>query len=89
MPFKEGDAKPENSGRKQNVKNKKTEQWEQFAEYCATEGLAKFKEELNKLSGKDYIAAFTNLLEFHQPKLARNENENNQSGKIVIEVKHV
>ncbi len=53
------------------AKNKKTVQWEVFSEYCLNGGLVKFKEELNKLNGNDYVDSFIKLLEFHKPKLSR------------------
>lgn len=66
--FEEG-----NPGKPKGAKNKKTKQWEVFSTYCLNGGLIKFQEELNKLDGKDYVNAFTNLLEFHKPKLQRGE----------------
>lgn len=66
--FKEG-----NQGKPKGAKNKKTQQWETFSLYCLGGGLKKFEEELNKLTGKDFVVAFTNLLEFHKPKLQRGE----------------
>lgn len=60
-------------GRTKNSKNKRTEQWENFAAYCFNGGLKKYQEEMDKLTGKDYVTAFNNTLEFHAPKLARTE----------------
>jgi hypothetical protein len=71
MPKKKGD--PKTGGRSVGAKNKKTEQWEVFAAYCMDGGLAKLEEELHKLKGKDFINAFSLLLEYHKPKLARTE----------------
>lgn len=61
------------AGSRKGIPNKKTEQWEAFVAYCMNGGLEKFQEELDKLEGKEYVNAFTNLLEFHKPKLARTE----------------
>lgn len=60
-------------GRTKGKRNKKTEQWEVFSSYCLKGGLKKFQTELNKLKGKDFVRAFTDLIEFHKPKLARTE----------------
>ena len=79
MPFKKGDKKVK--GREKGAKNKKTLQWETFSEYCLNSGLAKFEKELNKLEGSSFVNAFTNLLEFHKPKLSRGEQE--QTGTIM------
>lgn len=74
------------AGSRKGIPNKKTQQWETFADYCLTGGLEKFQKELDSLSGKDFIIAFSNLLEFHKPKLARNENINEDKGELTIKV---
>ena len=85
MPFKKGNIL--GRGRK-NKKNKKTIQWEIFSSYCLVGGLKRFQEEIDKLEGKDFIIAFTNLLEFHAPKLARIENTHEgEVTHIIIEKK--
>jgi len=53
-------------------------------------GLEKFKQELNTLEGKDYVNAYLTLLEFHKPKLARNDNKHSLDESIesiTIEIK--
>jgi hypothetical protein len=70
------------AGSRKGVPNKKTEQWETFAEYCLNGGLERFQKELNSLKGKQYVDAFTALLEYHKPKLARSDV--NHSGKVDI-----
>lgn len=59
------------AGSRKGIPNKKTAQWETFSEYCLNGGLERFEHELNTLEGKDFVNAFTTLLEFHKPKLAR------------------
>lgn len=78
------------AGSRKGIKNKKTEQWEAFAAYCMNGGLVKLEQELNKLEGKDYAMAFTNLMEFHKPKLARTELTGLDGGpiKTVSETTH-
>lgn len=63
------------AGNRKGIPNKKTVQWEAFSEYCLNGGLKRFEQELNSLEGKDYVNAFTALLEFHKPKLARTETK--------------
>lgn len=81
--FKEGHEKK--GGRGKGAKNKKTAQWEAFSQYCLNSGLAKFEKELNKLEGSAFVNAFTNLLEFHKPKLSRGEQEQTGTVRIIIE----
>lgn len=58
-------------GKKIGTPNKKSQQWEVFADYCVNGGLEKFQRELDALNGKTFVDAFTNLLEFHKPRLSR------------------
>ncbi len=61
------------AGNRKGIKNKKTAQWEQFAEYCMNGGLEQYQIALEQLQPKDYVIAFNGLLEFFKPKLARTE----------------
>ncbi len=78
--FKKGDKKI--AGRTKGTPNKKTEQWEVFADYCLNGGLQRFQQELNSLEGDKFVNAFSALLEYHKPKLARSDV--NHSGDISI-----
>lgn len=71
MPFKKGHKLAK--GRPVGSKNEKTIAWEKFSDYCLNSGLEKFERELNKLTGANYVKAFSLMLEFHKPKLARTE----------------
>ena len=70
-------------GRPKGVKNKRTEQWETFADYCLNGGLERFERELNTLEGKDYVNSFLSLLEFHKPKLARTETKHEVADETI------
>ena len=83
MPKKKGCEKT--GGRKPNTPNKKTEQWLIFSEYVLNGGLEKFEQELSKLQGKDFINAFTTLLEYHKPKLARTELTGKEGKDLIPE----
>jgi hypothetical protein len=58
-------------GRNAGVRNKKTQLIDGFAAAICDGGMGKFKKELNKLSGKDYIYAYLTLFEYVKPKLSR------------------
>lgn len=62
-------------GRQKGTPNRKTETWETFAAYCIEGGLERFRSELEKLKGKQYVDAYLTLLEYHKPKLARVEKK--------------
>lgn len=70
MPFEKGNTV---RGSRKGKKNKRTEQWDAFADYCLNGGLQRFQDELGRLKGKDYVMAFSNMLEFHKPKQQRIE----------------
>jgi hypothetical protein len=69
--FKNGNKK--GKGRPKGSKNKRTEQWEMFSEWMMNEGLVKFKTELCKLEGKEYVSAVSNMMEYFAPKKKRTE----------------
>ena len=72
MPlFEKGVQRSVDAGRKKGVPNKRTEQWNLFVAHVMAGGLDKFKDELAKLKGRNYVEAYLKLLEFHQPKLTR------------------
>ena len=81
---KKGDKKPPGSGRKVGSVNKKTIQWKTFSEYCMNGGLDRFKRELDKLRGEQYVRHFLNLMEFHQPKLTRTTHVDNDGNALPI-----
>ena len=74
-------------GLRKGVKNKRTEQWEIFSEYCLNGGLERFEQELHKLNGRDYVNAFMSLLEFHKPKLARTEVKH--EGEVGVNINEI
>lgn len=88
MAFQKGKSGNSN-GRPRGAKDKRTTQWEIFSAYCLEGGLKKFEEELNSLSGKDYVQAFTNLLEFHKPKLTRSTVTGENGNSIEVKITHV
>lgn len=85
MPFQKGQKKQ--GGRKKGVlnKSKKSDQWDYFTNYCIKGGLIRFKKELDKLKGKQYVDAFLTLLEYHKPKLQRSELIGADKMKLQVE----
>lgn len=60
-------------GRPKGSKSRRTEEWERFADYFMQEGIERLRTEMAALEGKDFIATMKDLMEYFQPKLARNE----------------
>ena len=73
MPFQKGNKLA--TGRPKGALNEKTSMWNNIGECISTWGAERFLQELNTLTGKDYIFAYTNIVEFFKPKLARNQND--------------
>lgn len=71
-------------GRGAGTPNKKTAQWLVFEDYMLNAGLEKFQAEVNKLQGKDFIIAMTNMMDFFKPKMNRTTHDGEISTKIVV-----
>lgn len=72
MPFEKGQSGNE-TGRPKGSQNKETKQLREFLAHVLDDNRDKFKKELNKLKGRDYINAISNLMEYCTPKLQRSE----------------
>jgi hypothetical protein len=62
------------AGRKKGVVSTRTKIVQSFADAIVAGGTARFKKELNKLEGKQYVDAYLTLLEYTLPKKARIEH---------------
>jgi hypothetical protein len=71
-------GKKKTGGRKAGVPNKKTALIKAFCHYLVEDGFDKFKDEINKLEGKEYVEVFIGLAKIScgSPKnqLAANES---------------
>lgn len=45
--------------------------WQSFGEWINTQGIERYKAEMEGLSGKEYIIAMSLILEYYKPKLTR------------------
>jgi len=87
MPFKKGDKKPENSGRKKGVRNKTTN----FVEACNNfdlDILACLIEDMKDMAPFQRVDYWAKLLEYYYPKKKAPLEIGNADGegfKIVIE----
>lgn len=59
--------------------------WQNLCEFVKADGAKKLKDEMNKLKGKDYVIAYTTLLEFVKPKLQRVSHDG-ESQTITINI---
>lgn len=72
-------------GKVKGLKNKKTQQWEAFAEWFMSEGMSRLKTEMATLSGKDYVNTTKDLLEYFKPRLARTELSGDEKKPLAIQ----
>lgn len=83
MPFKKGQS-GNSKGKPVGAIGKKTQQWQVFEEYMLNAGLEKFQQEVNKLQGKDFIIAMTNMMDFFKPKMNRTTHDGEITNTIVV-----
>ena len=57
------------NGRKIGTKNKKSIEWEALGEAIRNKHAKRFNEELDKLEGREFIKAYTNIINYFKPKL--------------------
>jgi hypothetical protein len=70
--FKKGES-GNPAGKPKGAISEKTRFWNELKEFMTNDGAQRYMDELQKLSGKDYINSFSQLLEYFQPKLVRSE----------------
>ena len=62
-----------NPGKPMGALSKKTILWNQLGEWFISDGALKFIQEMKKLEGKEFINAYSQMLEYFKPKLSRSE----------------
>ena len=75
-----------NSGRLHGSLNAKNELLQGFIRDICDGGRDKFRKELGKLEGKDYINAYMAMFEYYAPKLARQELTSPKDHPITIKI---
>lgn len=60
--------------------------WENLCDYIKTDGSKKLQEEMAKLKGKDFVMAFSTLVEFVKPKLSRTTLETDKDKPFEITI---
>lgn len=71
--FKPGQGKSKGAKAKKTLLKEKVgiSTWEQMGQWLLNEGMERYKKEMVKLTGKDFIYAHTTLMEYFKPKLNR------------------
>ena len=62
-----------NPGKQKGTISEKTKFWNEMKDFMVNEGAERFKEELMRLKGSQFVYAYSNALEYFQPKLSRAE----------------
>jgi len=75
-----------NSGRLHGSLNAKNELLQGFIRDICDGGRDKFRKELGKLEGKDFINAYMAMFEYYAPKLARQELTSPKDQPITIRI---
>lgn len=75
-----------NPGKPKGAVSEKTKFWNELKDWMIEGGADKFKEEMGKLQGKDFIHAYNNALEYFKPKLARTEIKAEVNDKTIVDI---
>jgi hypothetical protein len=86
-----------NTGKPRGAKALKTkikenigvQSWQSLSDYVLSDGVDRLLQEMQQLSGKEYVSAHMAMLEYFKPKLQRLEsnitNQNNEPSQIIIQ----
>jgi hypothetical protein len=64
-----------NSGKPKGAVSERARLWNELKDWIIGEGADRFREEIQKLKGRDYIKTYVEILEYFKPKLQRTEAE--------------
>jgi hypothetical protein len=72
-------------GRKKGSINVKTEKWHELCDYLLDEGTERLMRALEQLEPKEFVDAYSKILNYIKPKLQSVEGNQTTQMKIVIE----
>lgn len=73
------------AGRPKGSINKRTEKWLQLCDYLMDEGIERLMNAMNTLEPKEYVEAYTKILNYIKPKLSSVDSSISGDGlKIII-----
>lgn len=72
-----------NPGKQKGTVSVKTVFWNEMKDFMVNEGAQKFQEELMKLKGPQFINAYSNSLEYFQPRLSRTTLEGDKDKPLI------
>ena len=78
-----------NVGKPRGIREQKIEAWNNFSDFCLTSGLRQFQEAMQQLPPAVYTDRFIKILEFHKPRLQRNEVTTNGKPTILLSFPNV
>ena len=76
-------------GKPKGAVSDKTKFWNEMKDYMINEGAAKFQEELMKLKGPQFINAYSNSLEYFQPRLSRTTLEGDKDKPVTVQFPNI
>ena len=82
---KEKAAEAGRKSTRKGVKNEKTKQWEALGDAIINQHAERFNKVLEELDPKDFVTAYTSILQYFQPKRTQNDNQNATETVIRIE----
>ncbi len=73
------------SGRPKGAISKTTQKWNQLCDYLMDDGIERLMNALDTLEPKEYVEAYTKILNYIKPKLQSVDANQTTSMRIVIE----
>jgi len=73
------------NGRPKGAVNKKTEKWHELCDYLLDEGTERLMRALEQLEPKEFVDAYSKILNYIKPKLQSVEANQTSQMKIVIQ----
>ena len=83
MPYKKNHKKIPGSGMQKGQKSAKVQAWDAMQEKITNGLTEKAIEEMEKLTGKDFLDQYAKILEFFKPKLTRSNVDLTSGGEPI------
>jgi hypothetical protein len=83
------DNQPEGRGRPKGSKNRTTEEMREFIQKVVDKNFERLEEDLDKMNPTNRWTIIQKITQYFMPILSKNDNNNNMTGDITINVKYI
>jgi hypothetical protein len=82
------DNQPPNRGRKKGSKNRTTEEMREFIQQVVNKNFDRLEEDLDDMNPTNRWTIIQKITQYFMPILSKNDNTNDNTGEITINVKY-